>query len=47
MAVTRTPIPAWMQAPKADERLELNLAEMKLDVRTVKCFEDHGTLNTP
>ena len=40
MAVTRIPIPSWKRTQKADDRLELNLAEMNIPVRTVNCLED-------
>ena len=40
MAVTRIPIPAWAKAQKADERLELSLSEIKIDVRTVNCLDE-------
>lgn len=42
MAVTRIPIPDWARTQKADERLELSLAEIDLAVRTVNCLEDQG-----
>jgi DNA-directed RNA polymerase subunit alpha len=42
MAVTRIPIPAWARTQKADDRLELSLAEIELVVRTVNCLEDEG-----
>jgi DNA-directed RNA polymerase subunit alpha len=42
MAVTRIPIPAWARTQKADNRLELSLAEIDLMVRTVNCLEDEG-----
>jgi DNA-directed RNA polymerase subunit alpha len=42
MAVTRIPIPAWARTQKADDRLELSLAEIDLVVRTVNCLEDEG-----
>jgi DNA-directed RNA polymerase subunit alpha len=42
MAVTRIPIPAWAKTQKADDRLELSLAEVDLVVRTVNCLEDEG-----
>jgi DNA-directed RNA polymerase subunit alpha len=42
MAVTRIPIPAWAKTQKADDRLELSLAEIELVVRTVNCLEDEG-----
>jgi DNA-directed RNA polymerase subunit alpha len=42
MAVTRIPIPAWAKTQKADDRLELSLAEIDLVVRTVNCLEDEG-----
>jgi DNA-directed RNA polymerase subunit alpha len=40
MAVTRIPIPAWANIKKADDRLELSLAEIDLSVRTVNCLEE-------
>lgn len=40
MAVTRIPIPAWARTQKADDRLELSLAEIDLTVRTVNCLEE-------
>jgi DNA-directed RNA polymerase subunit alpha len=40
MAVTRIPIPAWAKTQKADERLELSLAEINIDVRTVNCLDE-------
>ncbi len=40
MAVTRIPIPAWARTQKADDRLELSLAEIDLSVRTVNCLEE-------
>jgi len=42
MAVTRIPIPAWAKTQKADDRLELSLAEINIDVRTVNCLEEKG-----
>jgi DNA-directed RNA polymerase subunit alpha len=42
MSVTRIPIPAWEKTDKADDRLDLSLAEIELCVRTVNCLEDHG-----
>jgi DNA-directed RNA polymerase alpha subunit len=42
MAITRIPIPAWAKTEKADERLELSLAEIDIDVRTVNCLEEEG-----
>jgi DNA-directed RNA polymerase subunit alpha len=42
MAVTRIPIPAWARTQKADDRLELSLAEIGVAVRTVNCLEDQG-----
>lgn len=44
MAVTRIPIPDWAKTQKTDDRLELSLAEVDLDVRTVNCLEDAGIL---
>ena len=44
MAVTRIPIPDWAKTQKSDDRLELSLAEIDLDVRTVNCLEDAGIL---
>ena len=35
MAVTRIPLPDWARTQKADDRLELPLAEIELAVRTV------------
>ena len=40
MAVTRIPIPTWAREQKADDRLELSLAEIDLTVRTVNCLEE-------
>ena len=40
MAVTRIPIPAWARTQKADNRLELSLAEIYLSIRTVNCLEE-------
>ena len=40
MAVTRIPIPDWARTQKADQRLELSLAEIELPVRTVNCLEE-------
>ena len=40
MAVTRIPIPTWAKSQKADDRLELSLAEIDLTVRTVNCLEE-------
>jgi DNA-directed RNA polymerase subunit alpha len=40
MAVTRIPIPAWANMKKADDRLDLSLAEIDLSVRTVNCLEE-------
>jgi DNA-directed RNA polymerase subunit alpha len=40
MATTRIPIPAWAKVQKADDRLDLSLAEIGIDVRTVNCLED-------
>jgi len=43
MAVTRIPIPAaWAKTQEADHRLELSLAEIDLDVRTVNGLEQAG-----
>ena len=42
MAVTRIPIPAWAKTEKADDRLELSLAEIGIAVRTVNCLEEVG-----
>jgi DNA-directed RNA polymerase subunit alpha len=42
MAVTRIPIPDWAKVRRADERLDLSLAETSLCVRTVNCLEDEG-----
>src|SRR5512141_2287378 len=42
MAVTRIPMPAWAKTQKADNRLELSLAEIDLSVRTVKCLEEES-----
>ena len=42
MAVTRIPIPAWAKNQKADNRLELSLAEIGLIVRTVNVLEEEG-----
>ncbi len=42
MAVTRIPIPHWASTEKADDRLELSLAEIGLIVRTVNILEDEG-----
>jgi DNA-directed RNA polymerase subunit alpha len=42
MAVTRIPIPAWEKTQKADDRLELSLAEIDLIVRTVNCLREAG-----
>jgi DNA-directed RNA polymerase subunit alpha len=41
MAVTRIPIPAWMRTQRADHRLELNLAEIDLEPRTINCLEGY------
>jgi DNA-directed RNA polymerase alpha subunit len=40
MAVTRIPIPSWMRTQETDDRLDLNLAEISIPVRTVNCLED-------
>ncbi len=40
MAVTRIPIPEWARIQRADDRLELSLAEIDLCVRTVNCLEE-------
>ena len=42
MAVTRIPIPAWARTQKADDRLDLNLSEIDLIVRTVNCLEEQS-----
>ncbi len=44
MAVTRIPLPDWARTRKADDRLELPLAEIELAVRTVNCLEEEGLL---
>jgi DNA-directed RNA polymerase subunit alpha len=40
MAATRIPIPTWARTEKADDRLDLSLAEIDLTVRTVNCLEE-------
>ena len=40
MAVTRIPIPDWARTQKANQRLELSLAEIGLPVRTVNFLEE-------
>ena len=40
MAITRIPIPDWAKTQKADDRLELNLAEIDLVPRTVNCLDE-------
>jgi DNA-directed RNA polymerase subunit alpha len=42
MAVTRIPIPAWTNDQKTDDRLDMSLAEIDLNVRTVNCLEEEG-----
>ena len=42
MAVTRIPLPDWARTARADDRLELPLAETELSVRTVNCLEEQG-----
>jgi DNA-directed RNA polymerase subunit alpha len=42
MAVTRIPIPDWAKTQKIDDRIELSLAEIDLDIRTVNCLEERG-----
>jgi DNA-directed RNA polymerase subunit alpha len=42
MAVTRIPIPEWAKTQKADNRLDLSLAEIGIAVRTVNCLEEQG-----
>jgi DNA-directed RNA polymerase alpha subunit len=42
MAVTRIPIPAWAKTEKADDRLDLNLTEIDLIIRTVNCLEEQS-----
>jgi DNA-directed RNA polymerase subunit alpha len=42
MAVTRITMPVWAKAQKADNRLELSLAEIDLSVRTVNCLEEES-----
>ncbi|MHC4398280.1 MAG: DNA-directed RNA polymerase subunit alpha C-terminal domain-containing protein [Planctomycetota bacterium] len=42
MAVTRIPIPEWAKTKKADDRIDLSLAETGLSVRTVNCLEEQG-----
>ncbi len=42
MAVTRIPIPDWAKDQKADDRLDVSLAETDLSVRTVNCLEEEG-----
>jgi DNA-directed RNA polymerase subunit alpha len=44
MARTRVPLPEWEKTQKADNRLELSLAEVDLIVRTVNCLEEEGVL---
>lgn len=42
MAVTRIPLVDWAQTQKADDRLDLPLAETELSVRTVNCLEEQA-----
>jgi DNA-directed RNA polymerase subunit alpha len=42
MAVTRIPLPDWARTSRADDRLELPLAETELSVRTVNCLEEQA-----
>jgi hypothetical protein len=42
MAVTRIPIPDWAKTQRTDNRLDLGLAEIDIDVRTVNCLEHAG-----
>ena len=43
MAVTRIPLsPAAEKARLVQERLELSIAEIGLQVRTTNCLEEHG-----
>lgn len=42
MAVTRIPLPDWARSQKADDRLDLPLAETELSVRTVNCLEEQA-----
>ncbi len=42
MAVTRIPLPDWAKTEKADDRLDMPLAETELSVRTVNCLEDQA-----
>ena len=42
MAVTRIPLPDWARNQRADDRLELPLAETELSVRTVNCLEEQA-----
>jgi DNA-directed RNA polymerase subunit alpha len=42
MAVTRIPIPDWAKTCRADDRLDLSLAEIDLTVRTVNCLEEQA-----
>jgi DNA-directed RNA polymerase subunit alpha len=42
MAVTRIPLPDWAWTERADDRLELPLAETELSVRTVNCLEEQA-----
>jgi DNA-directed RNA polymerase subunit alpha len=42
MAVTRIPLPDWARSQKADDRLDMPLAETELSVRTVNCLEDQA-----
>jgi DNA-directed RNA polymerase subunit alpha len=42
MAVTRIPLPDWARTQRADDRLEMSLAETDLHVRTVNCLEDES-----
>jgi DNA-directed RNA polymerase alpha subunit len=42
MAVTRIPLPDWARTQRADDRLELPMAETELSVRTVNCLEEQA-----
>ena len=42
MAVTRIPLLDWARTERADDRLELPLAETELSVRTVNCLEEQA-----
>jgi len=40
--VTRIPLPDWAKTNKADDQLDMPLAETELSVRTVNCLEEQA-----